>query len=104
MGYGSDETRRNIVKSLRMQPDDLEAHVEKLFKKYALAKDALCRYESVGVEDADIVFVAFGTVSRIAREAIELLGEQGIKAGLIRPISLWPFPYQAFDAIGVKQR
>jgi 2-oxoglutarate ferredoxin oxidoreductase subunit alpha len=104
VGYGSDESKRNTVKSLRMQPDDLERHVEKLFKKYAWAEKELCRYESFGTEDADVVFVAFGTVARIAKEAIELLAEQGIKAGLIRPISLWPFPYQAFDKLGSKTK
>jgi 2-oxoglutarate ferredoxin oxidoreductase subunit alpha len=103
-GYGGDDSGRRIVKSLRMQPDELEAHVEKLFRKYEQAQKELCRYESIGIEDADIVFVAFGTVSRIAREAIDLLAAQGIKAGLIRPISLWPFPYAAFDALGGKTK
>jgi 2-oxoglutarate ferredoxin oxidoreductase subunit alpha len=103
-GYGADDSKRTIVKSLRMQPDELEAHVEKLFKKYELAKKELVRSESINVEDAEIVFVAFGTVARIAKEAIEILGEQGIKAGLIRPISLWPFPYGAFDKIGPKTK
>lgn len=103
-GYGEDASTRRIVKSLRMQPDELEAHVEKLFKKYALAEKELCRVETIDVEDADIVFVAFGTVARITKEAMELLAEQGIKAGLIRPISLWPFPYDAFDKIGPKTK
>ncbi len=99
VGYGNDDSNRSIVKSLRMQPDDLERHVEKLFVKYEQAKKELCRFESIDVEDADLVFVAFGTLSRLAREAIELLAEQNIKAGLIRPISLWPYPYAAFDAL-----
>ena len=98
-GYGDDDSRRTVIKSLRMQPDDLEKHVEKLFEKYARAEKELVRVETIGVEDADIVFVAFGTVARITKEAIELLAEQGLKAGLIRPISLWPFPYDAFDLI-----
>lgn len=104
VGYGSDDSNRRVVKSLRMQPDELEAHVEKLFVKYDQAKKELCRYESIGIEDAEIVFVAFGMVARIAKEAIELLAAQGIKAGLIRPISLWPFPYQAFDELGDKTK
>ena len=104
VGYGDDDSKRNIVKSLRMQPDELEAHVEKLFKKYRQAEKELVRYESFGVEDADLVFVAFGTMSRIAKEAIELLAESGIKAGLIRPVSLWPFPYMAFNALGKKTK
>jgi 2-oxoglutarate ferredoxin oxidoreductase subunit alpha len=104
VGYGSDDSKRSVVKSLRMQPDDLERHVEKLFKKYELAQKALCRYESIDVKDADIVFTAFGTVARITKEAIELLAAQGIKAGLIRPISLWPFPYDAFDELTDKTK
>jgi 2-oxoglutarate ferredoxin oxidoreductase subunit alpha len=103
-GYGDDDSRRTIVKSLRMQPDDLENHVEKLFAKYARAEKELARVEMIDVEDADIVFTAFGTLARITKEAIELLGEQGIKAGLIRPISLWPFPYDAFDMITDKTK
>ena len=103
-GYGDDDSTRSIVKSLRMQPDELEKHVEKLFAKYEQAEKELQRVETIGVEDADIVFVAFGTLARITKEAMELLGEQGIKAGLIRPISLWPFPYDAFDKITDKTK
>ena len=103
-GYGQDVSKRNIVRSLRMQPDDLEKHVYKLFEKYAVAEKELVRVETIGVEDADIVFAAFGTVARITKEAIEILGERGIKAGLIRPISLWPFPYEVFEAISDKTK
>ncbi|MDR1590117.1 MAG: 3-methyl-2-oxobutanoate dehydrogenase subunit VorB [Oscillospiraceae bacterium] len=103
-GYGDDDSRKNVVKSLRMQPDDLEAHVEKLFEKYARAERELVAAESVGVEDADIVLVAFGTVARIAKEAVEILAERGISAGLIRPVSLWPFPYGEFDKIGPRTK
>ena len=101
-GYGKDASDRVVVKSLRMQPDDLERHVEKLFAKYAKAEKELVRSETIGVDDAEIVFVAFGTVARITKEAIELLAERGIKAGLIRPISLWPFPYDEFDKLTEK--
>ena len=95
---------RNVVFSLRMEPDVLEKHVEHLFEKYAEAEKELVRYKTQDLEDAEIVFVAFGTMSRLAAEAIELLGEQGIKAGMIRPISLWPFPNEAFDQIGPKTK
>ena len=60
--------------------------------------------ETENLEEADVVFVAFGTMARLAREAMEILGEQGIKAGLIRPISLWPFPYSAFDRVSDRTR
>jgi 2-oxoglutarate ferredoxin oxidoreductase subunit alpha len=103
-GYGEDDSRRNVVKSLRMQPDELEAHVEKLFEKYRRAERELAAAETVGVQDADIVLVAFGTVARIAREAVEILAGRGISAGLIRPVSLWPFPYAEFDKIGARAK
>ncbi len=95
---------RNVVFSLRMEPDVLEQHVEHMFEKYAAAEKELVRYKTQNLDDAEIVFVAFGTMSRLCAEAIELLGEQGIKAGMIRPISLWPFPDAAFDEIGAKTR
>jgi len=95
---------RNVVYSLRMEPDVLEKHVEHLFDKYAAAEKEMVRYKTQNLEDAEIVFVAFGTMSRLCAEAIELLEEQGIKAGLIRPISLWPFPNAAFDEIGPKTK
>jgi len=98
-GYGSDDSKRNRVLSLRMYPEELEQHVDNLFEKYDKAEKELVRYESVGVEDADVVIAAFGSVARIAKEAIEILAQQNIKAGLIRPISLWPFPYKAFDEV-----
>ena len=90
---------RSVVKSLRLDPNELEDHVEKLFAKYAEAEKELVQYETYDLEGAEIVFVAFGTVSRLVRETMELLADRGIKAGLIRPISLWPFPYKAFDEI-----
>ena len=95
---------RNVVFSLRMQPDELEAHVEKLFEKYRRAEQELVKWQEYDLEDAEVVFVAFGTVSRLCLEAMELLKEQGIRAGLIRPISLWPWPYQAFDKLGKKTK
>ena len=95
---GGDQNRR-VVKSLRMKPEDLEKHVEKLFEKYARAEKELCRYETENLEGAEVVLVAFGTTARICREACEVLAEQGVKASLIRPISLWPFPNKAFDEI-----
>ena len=91
---------RNVVFSLRLQPDVLEAHVEHMFEKYAAAERELVRYKTQGLEGAEVVFVAFGTMSRLCAEAIELLEAEGIRAGMIRPISLWPYPDAAFDEIG----
>ena len=101
---GSEKGTRSVVKSLRLQPEVLEEHVEHLFEKYAEMEKELVRVECEGLEDAEVVFVAFGTMARLAREAMELLESQGIKAGMIRPISLRPFPYEAFDAISEKTK
>ena len=95
---------RNVVYSLRLEPDVLEKHVEHLFEKYDAAAKELVRYKSMNLDEAEIVFVAFGTMSRLCAEAIELLDAQGIKAGMIRPISLWPYPDAAFDEIGPKAK
>ena len=91
---------RNVGYSLRLDPQVLENHCFDMFEKYAKAEKELVRWTDQGLEDAEIVFVAFGTMSRLCVEAIELLEERGIKAGLIRPISLWPYPNAAFDKIG----
>lgn len=101
---GSEKGERSVVKSLRLQPEVLEQHVEKLFEKYDRMEQVLQRVECTNIEDAEVVFVAFGTMARLATEAMELLQAQGIKAGLIRPITLWPFPYSAFDALTDKTR
>ena len=94
------EKINNVVYSLRLDPQVLENHCFDMFEKYAKAEKELVRWTDQGLEDAEIVFVAFGTMSRLCVEAIELLEERGIKAGLIRPISLWPYPNAAFDKIG----
>ncbi len=101
---GSEKGERTVVKSLRLQPEVLEAHVEHLFERYAEMERELVRVECENLEDAEVVFVAFGTMARLARETMELLADEGIKAGLVRPISLWPFPYSAFDALSDKTR
>ena len=62
-------------------------------------KEEQQRYELINTEDAEIVFVAYGSMARIARSAIEALREKGVKVGMIRPISIWPFPKKAFDAL-----
>ena len=100
-GHGN---KKNVVQSLYLQPELLEKNTEDMFVKYAAAEKELVKYEASGLEDAEIVFVAFGTVARLCRETIELLAADGIKAGMIRPISLWPFPYNAFEQISPKTK
>ncbi|NCA93031.1 hypothetical protein EOM82_07335 [bacterium] len=90
---------RNIINSLGLDPVYLEKHNLALQAKYRDITKNEVKVEVIGVEDADYVIVAYGTVSRIARSAIDTLKEKGIKVGLIRPITLWPYPKKAFDLI-----
>jgi 2-oxoglutarate ferredoxin oxidoreductase subunit alpha len=93
---------RNIVNSLNIDPVKLEQHNLKLQKKYQNVINNETKYELVGFEnDPEYVIVAYGTMSRIVRSAIESMKEQGIRVGLLRPISLWPFPKEAFAKIPV---
>ncbi|NLY54680.1 MAG: 3-methyl-2-oxobutanoate dehydrogenase subunit VorB [Firmicutes bacterium] len=88
---------RNVINSLYLQPDRLEAHNEHLQRKYAQMAANEVRYESVNVEDADLVVAAFGSTARIVRSAMEAARQEGLRVGLIRPITLWPFPEEAFQ-------
>jgi 2-oxoisovalerate ferredoxin oxidoreductase alpha subunit len=89
---GTPESRKNLVSSIFLEPDALEAHIRKLEAKYALAQELESRSENYQTEDAEILLVGFGIVSRILRSTVDHLRAQGIKAGLFRPITLWPFP------------
>lgn len=81
--------------SLILEPKDLEDHNWKLQRKYAQIAAKEVRYETFEMEDAEMVVVAFGTAARIAKGAIRRVRKDGLKVGLIRPITLWPFPSQA---------
>jgi 2-oxoglutarate ferredoxin oxidoreductase subunit alpha len=90
---------KNIINSLFLDPQVLENHNIKLDKKYQEMKDHHQRYEMINMENAEIVIVAFGSTSRIARTAIELLKEQGVNCGILRPITIYPYPAKAFDEL-----
>lgn len=97
-GHG-DKRERMVIQSLHLKPEELEAHNMHLEEKYQSMRKELPKYQIKNCKDAEIVFVAFGTMSRIVNEAIDQLKTEGITAGLIRPITLWPFPEAAFDEI-----
>lgn len=82
----------NVVNSLYLTPEDLENLNVERFERYEAIKAAEQRAEEYLMGDADIVLVAFGACARIARSAVNKAREKGIRAGLIRPITLWPFP------------
>ncbi len=98
------ERTHNIVNSLYLAPERLEETNIERFERYAKIKATEQLAEEYLVDDADIVVVAFGASSRIARSAINKAREQGIKAGLIRPITLWPFPADAISAAADRAR
>ncbi|MDP4170375.1 MAG: 3-methyl-2-oxobutanoate dehydrogenase subunit VorB [Bacillota bacterium] len=86
-----------IITSLELDADSLEKRNTLLQKKFAEMKEQEVRYETYCTEDADYIIVAYGTVARIAMNAINKARETGLKIGLIRPISLWPFPEKPFE-------
>jgi 2-oxoisovalerate ferredoxin oxidoreductase alpha subunit len=89
---GTRETRQNLITSIYLEPDVLERHNEHLEKKYKQAEREEVRFENWRADDAEVVLVAYGIVARIAKAAVELARAEGIPAGLLRPITLYPFP------------
>ncbi len=95
---GTDMKRKkNIINSLFIEPKDLEDLVLERQKKYEQIEKNEVRFETEGIEDADIILVAYGTTARIAKTAMAKAKAKGLKVGIIRPITLWPFPYEAFE-------
>lgn len=93
------ERKPNIINSLYLEASILEEHNKHLIKKYKAIEENEVRVEMTDVEDADLVFSAYGTTSRIVKSAMNILREEGYKVGLIRPITIWPYPYEAFKKI-----
>ena len=92
------------MRSLHLQPEDLEIHNTHLQAKYRAIEAAEVRWAGEMLEDAELVVVAYGTAARVARTAIRRAREAGLKAGLFRPISLWPFPSAALAEIAGRAR
>jgi len=99
---GAKGRSQNVVKSLYLKPDVLEQHNLDLNRKYQKMIKNERRVEAHLTEDAQIVIVAFGMAARIAKTAIKILREKGIKVGLVRPITLFPFPYQTLEKVAEK--
>lgn len=86
------DRERNIVTSLDLDPHKMEEHNQKLQAKYKKMEEEDVRFEKIKCEDAEYLFVAYGSSARICQKAVEMAREKGIKAGLLRPITLFPFP------------
>ena len=83
---------RNIITSLALEPEVMEATNNRLQAKYKLIEENEVRYEEYMLDDADYVFVAFGSSARVCKHAVEIARAEGIKVGVLRPITLFPFP------------
>ena len=90
--------KHNVVNSLYLKPDELERKNFERYGKYAEIEKNEAMWENYMMDDADVCVVAFGIASRVAKNAVSAARKEGIKAGLIRPITLWPFPNAAFEA------
>ncbi len=91
------EREHNIVNSLFLAPEELEKFNFDRYERYAYIEENEAMYEEYMMDDAEIVLVAFGIAARVTKNAINEARKLGIKAGLIRPITLWPFPKAPFE-------
>ena len=90
----------NVITSLELKPEAMEKHNLHLQEKYQLIRETEVRYEELYTEDADYLIVAFGSAARIAQKAISILRSEGVRVGLLRPITLWPFPTKRTQELG----
>jgi len=93
-GHGG-KRKHNVVNSLYIDPPNLEAILKERYGRYETVKENEQRCEEYLTDDADIIVIAYGASARIVRSAVDTARKEGLKAGLIRPITLWPFPEKA---------
>lgn len=96
---GNRGRKKNIISSILLDPEELDAHNWRLWGKYRKAAETEVAYEIVHKDDSEWFLVSYGTVARICLSAIQRLRKDGIKVGLVRPVSLWPFPDKAFEEV-----
>ncbi len=103
-GSKASRGKKNVVTSLFLDSHDLEAHNHHLQAKYRTIEEAEVRYEEMQTADADYIMVAYGTSARICMKVVEDLRAQGVRVGLLRPITLFPFPKKAIAEAAKKCR
>lgn len=98
---GQAETHREArhITSINLVPEELEKKTKARFERYEKIKASETRYEENGCEDSDLVMVAYGTSARVCLGAQQFAKKEGIKLGIFRPITLWPFPYEALGKV-----
>ncbi len=100
-GHGHGRAH-NIANSLHLDPQKLCEENQERFQRYEVIKGKEVRVETYLTDDADIVVAAFGAAARIVRSAVNAAREKGIRAGLFRPITLWPYPAETLSSLGAK--
>ncbi len=93
-----NKRKKNIVNSLYIEPDELERLVRERYERYARLAAEETRWEEYRLDDAEICVVAYGITARICKSAVDAARKKGIKAGMFRPITLWPYPSEQLDA------
>jgi pyruvate/2-oxoacid:ferredoxin oxidoreductase alpha subunit len=101
---GTRDTMNNLISSIELEPEDLEEHNRKLQVKYKTIADTEVRYEELHTGDADVVLIGYGIVSRVLQSVVEEARSQGLRVGLLRPITLWPFPAKKIREIAETSR
>jgi len=89
---GAKDRKGHTITSIYLDADEMEEYIHKLYRKYGEIERDETRFEEFQTADAEVVIVAYGIVSRVVRSAVEELRAAGIKAGMVRPITLWPYP------------
>jgi pyruvate/2-oxoacid:ferredoxin oxidoreductase alpha subunit len=101
--YADKESKDNLISSIYLDPYELEVHNIKLQKKYAEIEKNELLYEDFMLEDAEFVVMGYGIVSRVLKTAVEKLRDKNIKIGLLRPITLFPFPKKEINDLATKK-
>ena len=102
---GKTQGRRpNIITSLELRPEAMEVNNLRFQTKYKQIEQNEVRFEEIQCDDADYLIVAFGSMARIGQKAMQLAREEGIRVGILRPITLWPFPTQAIADLAPRMK
>ncbi len=97
-----NKREKNVVKTLFLDAHELENEVMKREEKYDVVKKEIQRYEAHDTEDADVIISSYGITSRVVETAVKQLRDEGMKVGVIRPITLWPFPEKVYKTVHPK--
>lgn len=101
---GTAETRKNLVTSIYLESDELEQHQRDMEEKYHQVQRAEIRHETYQTQDAEVLLVGYGITSRVLRSTVERARRDGLRAGLFRPITVWPFPSAALRQAAARVR